>query len=240
MWEEGLSIGMPAELHAKIKYVLDVGSASLEIAQRHGVKMVYGTDLIGPLHRHQSLEFAIRREVLPAIDVIRSATSTAAELFNMTGEIGRVAQGLRADLLVVAGNASRLGQVLVLRPDEGRNFWQPVPANGSISVRVAPGLVDVETPFSLGTQTLPPGAYVREHSHPEHDEVLHFISGTGKAVVDGVEYDVAPGVTIFVGRNRRHMFINTQQDGELHWLWFIQPNGLEDFFEQIGRPVVPG
>lgn len=104
MWEEGLSIGMPAELHAKIKYVLDVGSASLEVAQRHGVKMVYGTDLIGPLHRHQSLEFAIRREVLPAIDVIRSATSTAAELFNMTGEIGRVAQGLRADLLVVDGN----------------------------------------------------------------------------------------------------------------------------------------
>ncbi|WP_265336244.1 amidohydrolase family protein [Mesorhizobium sp. B2-1-8] len=104
MWEEGLSIGMPAELHAKIKYVLDVGSASLEVAQRHGVRMVYGTDLIGPLHRHQSLEFAIRREVLSAIEVIRSATSTAAELFNMESEIGRVAQGLRADLLVVDGN----------------------------------------------------------------------------------------------------------------------------------------
>ncbi|TIT73102.1 MAG: amidohydrolase family protein, partial [Mesorhizobium sp.] len=104
MWEEGLSIGMPAELHAKIKYVLDVGSASLEVAYRRGVKMAYGTDLIGPLHRHQSLEFAIRREVLPAIEVIRSATSTAAELFNMEDEIGRVAKGLRADLLVVDGN----------------------------------------------------------------------------------------------------------------------------------------
>lgn len=104
MWEEGLSIGMPAELHAKIKFVLDVGSKSLEVAARHGVKMVYGTDLIGPLHRHQSLEFSIRGEVLPAIDVIRSATSTAAELFNMTDQIGRVATGLRADLLVVDGN----------------------------------------------------------------------------------------------------------------------------------------
>jgi imidazolonepropionase-like amidohydrolase len=104
MWEEGLAIGMPAELHAKIKYVLDVGSQSLEVAQRRGVKMVYGTDLIGPLHRHQSLEFSIRGEVLPAIDVIRSATSTAAELFNMTTEIGRVAVGLRADLLVIDGN----------------------------------------------------------------------------------------------------------------------------------------
>lgn len=68
------------------------------------MKIVYGTDLIGPLHRHQSLEFSIRGEVLPPIDVIRSTTSTAAELFNMTAEIGRVAVGLRADLLAIDGN----------------------------------------------------------------------------------------------------------------------------------------
>ena len=36
--------------------------------------------------------------------MIRSATTTAAELFNMTGEIGRVAPGLRADLIAVDGN----------------------------------------------------------------------------------------------------------------------------------------
>lgn len=136
-----------------------------------------------------------------------------------------------------AGNEQ--GQVLVLGPGEGRNFWQPVPANGHISVRIAPGFVDVQSPFSLGTQTLPPKGYVREHSHPVHDEALHFISGTGKAVVEGVEYRVGPGVTIFVGRNRRHMFVN-DGEGELHWLWFIQPNGLETFFEEIGRPMVEG
>ncbi|MGX5723351.1 amidohydrolase family protein [Shinella zoogloeoides] len=104
MWEEGLEIGMPPELHAKIKYVLDIGSNQLEVARRHGVKMVYGTDLIGPIHRHQSMEFKIRGEVLPAIEVIRSATSYAAELFKMEDQIGRVRAGLRADLLVVDGN----------------------------------------------------------------------------------------------------------------------------------------
>ncbi|MFF0952792.1 amidohydrolase family protein [Rhizobium leguminosarum] len=104
MWEEGLEIGMPAELHAKIKYVLDIGTNQLEVAQRHGVKMVYGTDLIGPIHRHQSMEFKIRGEVLPAIEVIRSATSYAAELFQMEDQIGKVKTGFRADLLVVDGN----------------------------------------------------------------------------------------------------------------------------------------
>lgn len=136
-------------------------------------------------------------------------------------------------------DTNRQGDVLVLRPEEGKNFWQPVPANGHISVRIAPSVVNVETAFSLGTQTLPPGGYVREHTHPKHDEVLHFISGRGKAVIDGQEYVAEPGVTIFVGRNRRHMFINTGPD-ELHWLWFIQPNGLEDFFEEIGRPMLAG
>lgn len=135
-----------------------------------------------------------------------------------------------------ADPARDLGQVLVLDPDQGRNFWQPQPANGHISVRISPDFLDVQTPFSLGTQTLPPGGFVREHSHPEHDEVLHFIRGTGKAVVDGEEHPIEPGKTIFVGRNRRHMFINTS-DAELHWVWFIQPNGLEHFFAAIGREM---
>ena len=104
MWEEGLQVGMPAELHAKIKPVLDAGPRQLEIAARYGVPMVYGTDLIGPLHRHQSLEFRIRGEVLPAAEVIRQATCNAAALFNMHDQIGRVKEGLRADLIALRGN----------------------------------------------------------------------------------------------------------------------------------------
>ena len=131
------------------------------------------------------------------------------------------------------------GAFMVLSHDEGRDFWQPVPANGHVSVRVAPGMVEMEHPLGLGTQTLPPGGHVREHAHDRNEEVLHFIFGTGKAVVDGVEHPVGPGTTIFVGRNRRHKFVN-DGEGELHWLWLIVPNGLEDFFEQIGRPKAAG
>jgi len=131
------------------------------------------------------------------------------------------------------------GEILVVPPSGGEAHWQPVPANGFISVRVAPHLVPMNAPFGLGTQTVPPGAYVREHAHPDHDEVLHFISGSGKAVLDGEEHRLSPGMTIFIGKKRRHMFIN---DGlaDMHWLWLIVSNGLEDFFAQIGRPKKPG
>lgn len=132
------------------------------------------------------------------------------------------------------GGATRL-----VSPAEGEDYWQPEPANGHISVRVAPGLVAMENPLALGTQTLPPGGFVREHAHDQHEEVLHFISGSGTAVIEGVEHPLAPGVTIFVGKNRRHKFINTGTDA-LHWLWLIVPNGLEDFFKAIGRPRVEG
>ncbi|XBS70345.1 cupin domain-containing protein [Acerihabitans sp. KWT182] len=132
-----------------------------------------------------------------------------------------------------------LGDILVIGPGEGQNYWQPVPANGEISVIVDPTELKIQSPFSLGTQTIPPKSYVREHYHPIHDEMLHFIRGTGKARVDGVEYPLQPGMTLFVGKNRRHMFINDSDD-ELHWLWFIQPNGLEIFFRDIGIEKHPG
>ncbi len=131
------------------------------------------------------------------------------------------------------------GELLLVAPGEGDNYWQPVPANGHISVRVAPHQVAMQSPFALGTQTVPPGCYVREHLHPHHDEVLHLISGGGKAVLDGEERRIEPGTTLFIGRNRKHMFIN-DGSADMHWLWFIQPNGLEDFFRDVGRNKKPG
>jgi imidazolonepropionase-like amidohydrolase len=105
--QEGLAAGMPKELHAKVFQVLDAGLRSLEIAHRGGVRIVYGTDLLGPMHRRQLGEFALRRDVQAPIDIIRSATIHAAALFRMAGDIGVVAPGARADLLVVYGDPLR-------------------------------------------------------------------------------------------------------------------------------------
>ncbi len=114
--DEGLAAGMPAPLHAKVFQVLDAGLQALERAHRGGVTMVYGSDLLGPMHKHQLLEFALRGEVQPAIDVIRAATVNAAALFRRSGELGVVAPGARADLLVVDGDPLR--NLAVLRDPE--------------------------------------------------------------------------------------------------------------------------
>jgi imidazolonepropionase-like amidohydrolase len=102
--KEGLQSGLTTAMHAKVANVLEAGLRALELAQRGGVRIVFGTDLIGAMQPHQSEEFALRAHVQRPIDVIRAATITAAELLRMEGEIGVVAEGARADLLVVDGD----------------------------------------------------------------------------------------------------------------------------------------
>ena len=84
--------------------MLSVGTQSLEIARAAGVKMAFGTDLLGELQIHQSGEFAIRAQVLSPAEIIRSATLTGAEILGMEGRLGAVAPGAFADLLAVDGN----------------------------------------------------------------------------------------------------------------------------------------
>jgi len=104
LWEEGVAAGLPADMHGKIAEVMDAGMAALELADRGGVKIAYGTDLLGSMHRHQANEFTLRARVQTADSIIRSATTVAAELFGLAGEIGVIAEGARADLLVIDGN----------------------------------------------------------------------------------------------------------------------------------------
>ncbi|MFE2853885.1 amidohydrolase family protein [Streptomyces lavendulae] len=102
--ELGRQSGLPESSCRKLTEVRDHGLAALEKAHRAGVNLVYGSDLLGPLHSAQLEEFTLRAEVQPAADVIRSATSTAARLLRMEGEIGTLAPGAHADLLVVDGD----------------------------------------------------------------------------------------------------------------------------------------
>lgn len=101
---EGAALGLPPESVAKIDGVRLPGLASLETLKSAGVTMGYGTDLLGDLHKYQSDEFLLRDQVLPTHDVIRSATLDAAKVLRMEGQIGCIAPGAFADLIVVDGN----------------------------------------------------------------------------------------------------------------------------------------
>ena len=97
-------LGMPDVMLEKNDEVLKHGYRELELCRKFGVKMAYGSDLLGALEDEQTGEFAIRGEVMPAIDVIRSATLIGAEVVRQEGKLGTIAPGAFADLLVVDGD----------------------------------------------------------------------------------------------------------------------------------------
>jgi imidazolonepropionase-like amidohydrolase len=104
---EGASLGFPPDSVAKVEDVRAAGMESLAIMREAGLAMAYGSDLLGEMHRHQSEEFVIRGRVLPAHEVIASATHVAARLLRLEGRIGTVAPGAHADLIVVDGDPLR-------------------------------------------------------------------------------------------------------------------------------------
>lgn len=100
----GREFGLPEHSHRKVFEVLDAGLHALELAHRAQIPIVYGTDLLGGMHEEQLSEFTLRRQVQPPADMLRSATTVAARLLRMEGQVGVVAAGAFADLLVVEGD----------------------------------------------------------------------------------------------------------------------------------------
>jgi imidazolonepropionase-like amidohydrolase len=94
---------LPDWMSAKLAEVSDQSLRGLEIMDRSGLKIGFGTDLLGHLHTHQTREFLIRREVQSAAAILRSATAVNAEIL-MEPQLGKIQPGCCADILIVDGD----------------------------------------------------------------------------------------------------------------------------------------
>lgn len=102
--ENGRAFGFTNKNFSKLAEVSEAGLQSLENAARAGVQIAYGTDLLGDMHKYQCDEFAIRREIQSNFEILKSATSVAGNLLGKAGELGVVAEGAIADVILLNGN----------------------------------------------------------------------------------------------------------------------------------------
>lgn len=100
----GANLGYPATSMAKLAEIEPLALTSLDRMKRAGVTVGFGTDLVGPLHVHQCTEFELRREVFSPFEILRSATSVNARILRQGDQLGRIAPGYAADVIVVDGN----------------------------------------------------------------------------------------------------------------------------------------
>jgi imidazolonepropionase-like amidohydrolase len=103
----GRELGLAEASMVKLDLVLQAGLGSIETARRAGVKLGFGTDLLGPLRDFESMEFSIRAQIEPLAAVIASATTVNAEILGRPGELGVIAPGALADILLIDGDPLR-------------------------------------------------------------------------------------------------------------------------------------
>src|SRR6266436_1840413 len=94
------------EAGARDRKRAEVHGASVQKAAKAGIKIVYGTDMGGiPWTEPMAQEFPRMTEFgMSPMDTIKSATSRAAEMLDMAGQIGVIVAGAYADVIAVSGD----------------------------------------------------------------------------------------------------------------------------------------
>jgi imidazolonepropionase-like amidohydrolase len=105
--DEGERLGWSPAMMQKLATVAEKGIDAVRIAAAEGVPVVFGTDLLGHMHERQPREFALRAQALSPVQVLQSATFTAAQLMRQEGQLGELVAGSHADLLVVEGDPTQ-------------------------------------------------------------------------------------------------------------------------------------
>jgi imidazolonepropionase-like amidohydrolase len=103
MERRGADIGMAPVSRQKNREVLEAGQTAVELARAAGVRVGFGTDLMGALEDEQLNGLRLQAQVDGAALALQSATSVNADLIGRP-DLGRVHEGCVADLLIVDAN----------------------------------------------------------------------------------------------------------------------------------------
>ncbi len=98
----------PPAVKTKVEWRIKVTGKSLRMAYPRGVKIAFGTDAGVSKHGRNADEFELMVKFgMPPAQAIKAATVNAADLLGVSGQIGTLEPGKRADLIAVSGDPTR-------------------------------------------------------------------------------------------------------------------------------------
>lgn len=100
----GKDLGVPENNIRKMNEARELGLEALEIANRTGVKIGSGSDLLGPMQCYKGVELELKSRVLGPMGAIIASTKTNAELVRREKDLGTIEGGKLADLILIDGN----------------------------------------------------------------------------------------------------------------------------------------
>jgi imidazolonepropionase-like amidohydrolase len=112
MDRRGSEVGLSEAGRAKNTAVLDAGKTAIRLARAAGVRIGFGTDLMGDLEDEQLQGLRLQCEVEGIERAVESATAANAAILGLAGRIGLIAPGAAADLLVFQGDLRQNPELL--------------------------------------------------------------------------------------------------------------------------------
>ena len=100
----GKDFGIPENNVRKINEAREKALEALTIANRVGVKIASGSDLLGPMQVYKAIELELKARVLGPMGAIVASTKTNAELLQRERDLGTIETGKLADLILVDGD----------------------------------------------------------------------------------------------------------------------------------------
>ncbi|MBZ6173207.1 amidohydrolase family protein [Streptomyces olivaceus] len=77
---------------------------ALAVAKHAGVRIGLGSGLIGPARHRRGKELSLRAALETPMETLVAATRTNAEILALSGQVGVITPGARADLVLWSGN----------------------------------------------------------------------------------------------------------------------------------------
>ncbi|MEV4888862.1 amidohydrolase family protein [Nonomuraea sp. NPDC055795] len=95
--------GLGESARDRVTGVRERMTQALAVAKEAGVRVGLGSDLIGPAQDRRGEELRLRAQLETPMDALVAATKTNAEILGLSGQVGVIAPGMQADLVLWNG-----------------------------------------------------------------------------------------------------------------------------------------
>ncbi|MFF5070206.1 amidohydrolase family protein [Micromonospora olivasterospora] len=96
--------GLDESTRDRVMGVRERMTEALAVAKEAGVRIGLGSDLIGPAQNRRGEELRLRAELETPMEALVAATKTNAEILGLSSEVGGIAPGMQADLVLWKGD----------------------------------------------------------------------------------------------------------------------------------------